>query len=158
MLKKCLCLEMSILLFLVFIGLISCLIYFDFKQRILPDCLTFSLLWIGLLVNPLLGVVSLYSAVLGAVIGYLSLWGVYWLFKLLCGREGLGYGDFKMLAALGAWLGWQALPLLLVIATSGTLLVLLVLKVLRLYPDDPQIPFGVGLGVSGVIGYLLTIF
>jgi len=148
----------SVLLFLIFASFIGCLIYFDFKHRILPDFFTFGLLWSGLLTNPLLGVVSLYSAVLGVAIGYSSLWGVYCVFKFLCNKEGMGYGDFKMLAALGAWLGWQALPLLLVIATSGTLLVLLALKVLRLYPDNPQIPFGVGLGVSGVVVYLLTIF
>ena len=82
----------------------------DFDHKLLPDQITLPLLWGGLLLN-LWGVLApLQDAVVGAIAGYLALWSVYWLFKLATGKEGMGYGDFKLLAALGAWLGWQALP------------------------------------------------
>lgn len=89
----------------------------DFDTQLLPDDITLPLLWAGLLLNISGLFVPLPHAVLGAVFGYLSLWSIYWLFKLATGKEGMGYGDFKLLAALGAWLGWQALPLILLLSS-----------------------------------------
>lgn len=90
----------------------------DFDEQLLPDDITLPLLWAGLLANLFWSpFASLQDAVLGAAFGYLALWSVFWLFKLIMGREGMGYGDFKLLAALGAWLGWQALPLILLLSS-----------------------------------------
>ena len=89
----------------------------DFDTTLLPDDITLPLLWAGLLANLLGLYTSLPSAVVGAMAGYLSLWSVYWAFKLLTGKEGMGYGDFKLLAALGAWLGWKMLPLLILLSS-----------------------------------------
>jgi len=91
----------------------------DFDTQLLPDDITLPLLWIGLLLNSFGTYTDLHSAVLGALFGYLSLWSVYWLFKLATGKEGMGYGDFKLLAALGAWLGWQMLPLIILSSPSS---------------------------------------
>ena len=106
------------------IGRACCLIwallaltFIDFDTQLLPDDITLPLLWAGLLFNLSHTYTDLQSAVIGAVAGYLTLWRVYWLFKLATGKEGMGYGDFKLLAAIGAWLGWQMLPL--VILTSS---------------------------------------
>lgn len=94
----------------------------DLDHQLLPDVITLPLLWLGLLINVSGTFVPLADAVIGAVCGYLVLWAVYWLFRLATGREGMGYGDFKLLAALGAWFGWEALPLVLLIASlSGAL-------------------------------------
>ena len=89
----------------------AALTFIDFDTQLLPDTLTLPLLWAGLLANVLGAApgVSLHDAIVGAIAGYLVLWSVYWLFKIIRGKEGMGYGDFKLLAALGAWLGWQAL-------------------------------------------------
>ena len=85
--------------------------FIDFDTQLLPDSITLPLLWAGLLLNLAGTFVDLGSAVIGAAAGYLALWSVYWLFKLVTGKEGMGFGDFKLLAAIGAWLGWQMLPL-----------------------------------------------
>jgi leader peptidase (prepilin peptidase) / N-methyltransferase len=91
----------------------------DVDHQLLPDDLTLPLLWLGLLLNlwPETRLVSLEAAVLGAVFGYLSLWTVYWLFKLITGKEGMGHGDFKLLALFGAWLGWQSIPLIILMSS-----------------------------------------
>ena len=94
----------------------------DYDHQLLPDDITIPLLWLGLFVNAIdLGLgVSIYDAVIGAIAGYLSLWSFYWLFKLLTGKEGMGYGDFKLLAALGAWMGWQSLlPIIILSSLVG---------------------------------------
>lgn len=92
----------------------------DGQHQLLPDCLTQPLLWVGLLIHSVDHVLPLHDALFGAVAGYLSLWLLYWAFRLSTGREGLGYGDLKLLAALGAWCGWQALPsIVLLAALSG---------------------------------------
>ena len=136
------------LLFIWFLLALTCI---DFDTQLLPDDLTLPLLWLGLLVN-LNGVfVDLASAVAGAMAGYLLLWGVYWLFKLLTGKEGMGYGDFKLLAAIGAWLGWQMLPLVILLsslvgATVGILLILL-----ARHGRNIPIPFGPYLAGGGLI-------
>ncbi len=103
--------------------LVACLValtFIDADAMLLPDAITLPLLWAGLLWSTLGGFVSLPDAVVGAAVGYLSLWSVYWVYKLAFGKEGFGYGDFKLLAALGAWFGWQAiLPVILLSAVVG---------------------------------------
>jgi leader peptidase (prepilin peptidase)/N-methyltransferase len=102
---------------LIFLGILVILTGIDLDTQLLPDHFTLPLLWIGLLANLSGTFAKLPDAVIGAVAGYLVLWSVYWLFKLTTGREGMGYGDFKLLAALGAWFGWQALPMTLLVAS-----------------------------------------
>jgi leader peptidase (prepilin peptidase)/N-methyltransferase len=132
----------------------------DFDTQLLPDDVTLPLLWAGLLFN-LSGVFAdLQSAVLGAVIGYLALWSVYWLFKLVTGKEGMGYGDFKLLAALGAWLGWQMLPLIIILSSLVGAVVGVVLIVVARHGRNVPIPFGPYLAGGGLIalfwGHILT--
>jgi leader peptidase (prepilin peptidase)/N-methyltransferase len=123
----------------------------DFDTQLLPDDITLPLLWTGLLFN-LFGVFTdLPGAVLGAVFGYLVLWGVYWLFKLATGKEGMGYGDFKLLAALGAWLGWQMLPLIILLSSLVGALVGITLIVAVKHGRDIPIPFGPYLAGGGLI-------
>ena len=139
---------------LLFFLYLMALAWIDLYRGLLPDYLTLSLLWLGLLVNPLLHRTSLTSAVWGAVLGYLILWVVYWIFKYLTHKEGLGFGDFKFLAALGAWFGWQALPALLLIASISTIIVLLGLKIFKKYPKNSHIPFGPGLAFAGACFFI----
>jgi leader peptidase (prepilin peptidase)/N-methyltransferase len=124
----------------------------DFDTKYLPDALTLPLLWAGLIVN--LGdggFAPLRDAVYGAIAGYVFLWCVYWLFKLVRGVEGMGYGDFKLLAALGAWLGWQALPqIVLVSALAGAVCGLAATIIGRMRFEEP-LPFGPFLAMGGAI-------
>jgi leader peptidase (prepilin peptidase)/N-methyltransferase len=124
----------------------------DFDTRYLPDSLTLPLLWAGLIVN--LGdtaFVPLHEAVIGAIAGYLFLWCVYWLFRLVRGVEGMGYGDFKLLAALGAWLGWEALPqIVLLSAIAGAIFGLAATGIGKMRFEEP-LPFGPFLAAGGVI-------
>jgi leader peptidase (prepilin peptidase) / N-methyltransferase len=129
------------------------LTFIDFDTQMLPDNLTLPLLWAGLLANVLGAVpsVSLRDAVIGAIAGYLVLWAVYWLFKLIRGKEGMGYGDFKLLAALGAWLGWQMLPLIVLL--SSVVGAAIGISLVAFKGRDHQIPlaFGPYLAIAGVI-------
>lgn len=121
----------------------------DYDTMLLPDQLTLPLLWLGLIVNLSLGYTPLDSAIIGAVAGYLLLWTTYWGFKLITGKEGMGYGDFKLLAALGAWLGWQMLPAILLIASiSGLAWALVQMLMKNMRREDPM-PFGPYLAVAG---------
>lgn len=123
----------------------------DIDTRLLPDSLTQPLLWAGLIVNFGDTFVSLRTAVAGAIAGYAFLWCIYWLFKLVRGIEGMGYGDFKLLAALGAWLGWTALPqIILVSAVSGALVGLVATGFRRMRFEEP-LPFGPFLAAGGVL-------
>ena len=123
----------------------------DFDTQLLPDDITLPLLWAGLLLNLFSVFTDLYSAVLGAVIGYLALWSVYWLFKLVTGKEGMGYGDFKLLAALGAWMGWQLLPLIILMSSLvGAIVGIFLIVALRHGRNIPN-PFGPYLACSGLI-------
>lgn len=142
---------MNAFIIILFLSLVSALIYYDLKWHILPDILVFSLLWLGLLANPFLGWTKLYDAVIGCIIGYLIMLLFYKLYQSCYHQEGLGRGDVKLTAALGAWFGWQSLPLILCIATVGTLLFLLILKLCQRYPQNPQIPLGPGLGLAGMM-------
>jgi len=140
---------------LVFSAFIISLIMIDFDTFLLPDELTLPLVWLGLLFNingDICGGLS--NAVIGAVIGYLILWLIYWLFKLVTKKEGMGYGDFKLLAAIGAWVGWQNLLSVLIISSlTGIVYALLMRLSGRLQPGKP-IPFGPFLGVAGLITLL----
>jgi len=136
---------MVLTFFLVTLALI------DVDTQLLPDNMTLSLLWIGLLFN-LWGVYApLPSAVIGAMAGYLVLWSVYWLFRLATGREGMGYGDFKLLAALGAWFGWQALPAIILLSSVVGAALGIALIVLRRHGREVPIPFGPYLAGAGLL-------
>lgn len=140
---------------LIFLWFLIALTFIDVDTQLLPDKLTLSLLWIGLLVNLLgLGFTSLDDAVLGAVAGYSSLWLVYWTFKLVTGKEGMGYGDFKLLAAIGAWLGWQMLPAVILLSSVAGALIGLVLIVAARRGKDIPMPFGPYLAIAGLISLL----
>jgi leader peptidase (prepilin peptidase)/N-methyltransferase len=102
---------------ILFSWILLILTVIDIDYQLLPDQLTLPLMWLGLLYNSIFEVIPLYDAVWGAAAGYLSLWLVFWAFKLVTGKEGMGYGDFKLLAALGAWLGWQFLPLIILLSS-----------------------------------------
>jgi len=123
----------------------------DFDTKLLPDDITLPLIWAGLLFNLNGGFATLPDALLGAVFGYLALWSVYWLFKLITGKEGMGYGDFKLLAALGAWLGWQLLPLIIILSSLVGAVVGIALIVTVKQGRDIPIPFGPYLAGGGLI-------
>ncbi len=123
----------------------------DLDTQFLPDDITLPLLWLGLLLNLNATFASISSAIIGAVAGYLSLWSVYWGFKLLTGKEGMGYGDFKLLAAIGAWLGWQMLPLVILLSSVVGAAVGLSLIAFTSHGRDKPIPFGPYLAAAGLI-------
>ena len=127
------------------------LTFIDFDTQLLPDNLTLPLLWAGLLAN-LFGVfVSLHDAVIGAIAGYLALWIVYWLFRLIRGKEGMGYGDFKLLGALGAWLGWQMLPLIVLLSSVVGAVIGITLMVFKGRDHNIPLAFGPYLAIAGGI-------
>lgn len=132
----------------------------DFDTQLLPDDITLPLIWTGLLFNLYGAFTTLHDAFLGAVFGYLALWSVYWLFKLITGKEGMGYGDFKLLAALGAWLGWQLLPLIIILSSLVGAVVGIILIVAVKRGREIPIPFGPYLAGGGLIalfwGHTLT--
>ncbi len=126
----------------------------DYDTQLLPDDMTLPLLWAGLIINSFGLVVPLDQALWGAVAGYLSLWSVYWLFKLITGKEGMGHGDFKLLAALGAWLGWMKLPLIVLLSSLAGTIVALILIISKLQERSKPIPFGPYLAIAGFIALL----
>ncbi|MGL5216042.1 MAG: prepilin peptidase [Aeromonas hydrophila] len=130
------------------------LTFIDLDKMLLPDQLTLPLLWGGLLFNLAGGFAPLADAVIGAMAGYLVLWSLYWAFKLLTGKEGMGYGDFKLLAALGAWLGWQALPIVLLLSSLVGAFIGIGLILLRNHHQNKPIPFGPYLAIAGWIALL----
>lgn len=126
----------------------------DVDHQLLPDSIVLPLLWLGLLINLFGLFTTLPDAVWGAVAGYLSLWSVYWLFKLVTGKEGMGYGDFKLLAMLGAWGGWQVLPLTILLSSVfGAVLGTIMLRVQKA-DSGTAIPFGPYLAIAGWIALL----
>jgi len=118
---------------------------------LLPDQLTLALLWLGLLYAVTGGPVPPTAAIIGALVGYLSLWSVYWVFKLITGREGMGYGDFKLFAALGAWLGWQILPVPIILAAVSGALIGIIYQLMVRDARGKPIPFGPFLITGGLI-------
>ena len=129
----------------------------DYDTKTLPDDLTYPLLWLGLLVNLNGTIVPLRDAVIGAMAGYLALWAVYWLFKLATGKEGMGYGDFKLLAALGAWMGWAMLPTIIIMSSVVGAIVGISLIVFAGRDRNNHIPFGPYLAAAGMIALLYGI-
>jgi leader peptidase (prepilin peptidase) / N-methyltransferase len=123
----------------------------DFDTQLLPDQITVPLLWAGLIVNMRGMFVPLQTAVLGAIAGYLSLWAIYWVFKLVRGKEGMGYGDFKLLAALGAWLGWQVLPLIVLLSSVVGAVIGIALIVFKGRDHTVPLAFGPYLAIAGAI-------
>jgi len=122
----------------------------DYDTQLLPDSITLPLLWIGLALNLAGAYADLSSAVIGAMAGYLTLWSVYWLFKLATGKEGMGYGDFKLLAALGAWMGWQMLPVIILLSSIVGAVVGISLIVFSRHGRNTPIPFGPYLAAAGI--------
>ncbi len=136
---------------LLLIWALVALTFIDIDTQLLPDSITLPLVWLGLLFNLDGTFVKLQPAVIGAVAGYLSLWSVYWLFKLVTGKEGMGFGDFKLLAALGAWLGWQMLPAIILLSSVVGAVVGIALIVLSRQGRNVPIPFGPYLAAAGII-------
>lgn len=131
-------------------GLIA-LTWIDARHQLLPDHITLPLLWLGLMVNYFQGAPYFSQAFWGAIVGYMLLWSLYWVFKLLTGKEGMGYGDFKLLAMLGAWLGVTSLPPILLFASvTGALYGMIARLSGRLCAGQPM-PFGPFLAVGGLI-------
>jgi len=146
---------------LAFTWFLIALTMIDFDTQYLPDQLTYPLLWLGLLGSlwhPVWGdgaaPVTPRDSIIGAAAGYLSLWSVYWAFKLLTGKEGMGYGDFKLLAALGAWLGWERLLLIVPLSAGIGAIVGISLIVLRRHERSKPIPFGPFLAAGGWVAML----
>lgn len=136
---------------ILFVWAMIALTGIDFDTQLLPDSITLPLIWLGLLFNLAGTYTSLSSAVIGAVAGYLSLWSVYWAFKLATGKEGMGFGDFKLLAAIGAWLGWQMLPLTILLSSFVGAVVGVALIVLAKRGRNVPIPFGPYLAAAGLL-------
>jgi len=139
---------------MLFVWCMIALTVIDIDTQLLPDSITLPLLWAGLLLNLRGTFVDLQSAVIGAVAGYLILWAVYWVFKLATGKEGMGFGDFKLLAAIGAWLGWKMLPLVILASSLVGAVVGIVLIVLARRGREVPIPFGPYLAGAGLIALL----
>ena len=136
---------------LLLVWMLIALAFIDFDTTLLPDSLTLPLLWLGLLFNLGGHFATLADAVMGAIAGYLVLWSVYWLFKLVTGKEGMGYGDFKLLAALGAWLGWQLLPVTLLLSSVVGAVIGIAMIVLVKHDKRVPIPFGPYLAGGGLV-------
>lgn len=139
---------------LVFSGALIALTVIDLRTQLLPDAITLPLMWLGLLLSFWSLFVDMPSALAGAIAGYLVLWSVYQLFKLVTGKEGMGYGDFKLLAALGAWLGWQSLPMIILLSSVVGAIVGIGLIVLRRQGKEIPIAFGPYLAAAGWIALI----
>ncbi len=139
---------------LLFTWTLIALTVIDIDHQLLPDSLTLPLMWAGLLVNLSGTFAALNDAVIGAAAGYLVLWSVFWLFKAVTGKEGMGYGDFKLLAALGAWMGWQALPLIVILSSLVGAVIGMVGIIIMGRDKNIPIPFGPYLAIAGWIAFL----
>jgi leader peptidase (prepilin peptidase)/N-methyltransferase len=139
---------------LFFLYALVAMTFIDADTQLLPDDLTYPLLWAGLIMNINGTFVPLQDAVIGAAAGYLSLWSIYWAFKLATGKEGMGYGDFKLLAALGAWMGWTMLPTIILLSSVVGAVVGIGLIVFAKHGRNNPIPFGPYLAAAGLIAML----
>jgi leader peptidase (prepilin peptidase) / N-methyltransferase len=139
---------------IIYLWALITLTFIDADTTLLPDDITLPLLWLGLMVNVAGVFTTLQAAVIGAVAGYLALWSVYWAFKLITGKEGMGYGDFKLLAALGAWLGWQMLPLVILLSALVGTVVGVAGMVLHGREKGAKLPFGPYLAAAGLIAII----
>jgi len=140
---------------LIFLWLLMVMSFIDLDTQLLPDELTLPLMWLGLLINLDGTFVPLRDAVIGAAAGYLFLWLVYWMFLAATGKEGIGYGDFKLLAALGAWMGWTMLPLIVLLSSVVGATVGLLMIALKRHHRDSPIPFGPFLATAGLLALLI---
>lgn len=139
---------------LIFTWTLITLSLIDAKTMLLPDNLTIPLMWLGIAVNFQAIFVDLKSSILGAMIGYISLWGLFHLFKLITGKDGMGYGDFKILAAIGAWAGWQVLPFTIFAASLVGAIVGILMMALQSQKESHPIPFGPWLALAGFIAFI----
>ncbi|WP_409296144.1 prepilin peptidase [Pseudomonas sp. KCJK8670] len=144
----------QLLLLLLLTWCLLALSLIDIEHQLLPDVLVLPMLWLGLIANAFHTFVPLSHALWGAIAGYLCLWSVYWVFKLLTGKEGMGYGDFKLLALIGAWGGWQVLPQTLLLSSVLGVLVGLCLLRVRRQSLSTTLPFGPYLAIAGWIALL----
>lgn len=131
------------------------LTFIDFDTQLLPDDITLPLLWLGLLFNLNNGFTDIKSAVIGVIAGYLILWSIYWAFKLVTGKEGMGYGDFKLLAAIGAWFGWQLLPAVILLSSVLGAVIGISLIVFTKRGREIPMPFGPFLAIGGIVALFL---
>ncbi len=138
---------------LVLMWTLIALTMIDIDHQLLPDNITLPLMWLGLLCNYYGLFVDLPSAVIGAMAGYMSLWSVYWLFKLVTGKEGMGFGDFKLLAALGAWMGWQQLPVIILLSSFVGAAFGIAGMLIAKKDKEWRIPFGPYLAIAGAIAF-----
>jgi len=134
----------------VFTFALIALTFIDFDTQLLPDDITLPLLWLGLLFNLNVGFTDLKSAVIGAMAGYLVLWCVFWLFKIIRGKEGMGYGDFKLLAAIGAWFGWKLLPAVILLSSTLGAIIGIALIIVTKRGKEVPMPFGPFLAIGGI--------
>lgn len=139
---------------LIFTWCLIALTMIDVDTQLLPDNITLPLVWMGLIANYFGLFTTLDSAVWGAIAGYLSLWSIYWLFKLVTGKEGMGYGDFKLLAALGAWLGWQMLLQIILLSSLVGAVIGISMILIRGRDKNIPIPFGPYLAIAGWIALM----
>ena len=139
----------------IFTFALIALTFIDFDTQLLPDDITLPLLWLGLLFNLNGGFTDLKSAVVGTIAGYLILWSIYWLFKLVTGKEGMGYGDFKLLAAIGAWFGWQLLPAVILLSSVLGAGIGIGLIVFTKRGREVPMPFGPFLAIGGIAALFL---
>ncbi|NHB92544.1 prepilin peptidase [Photorhabdus cinerea] len=141
---------------LIFVWVLIILSFIDIKIKLLPDIINYPLLWLGLLLNLNQTFVPIEQAVTGAIAGYLILWSLYWLFRIICGKEGLGYGDFKLMAAVSAWLGIGTIPLLMLLSSLfGVIGYLWIWKMRRSY--QAPIAFGPYIAISAIIMIYLNL-
>jgi leader peptidase (prepilin peptidase)/N-methyltransferase len=136
---------------MIFMWCMIALAFIDFDTQLLPDSITLPLVWAGLLLNLAGTFADLGSAVIGAAAGYISLWSVYWAFRIVTGKEGMGFGDFKLLAAIGAWLGWQMLPLVVLASSFVGAIAGISLMLFARHGRNVPIPFGPYLAVAGAV-------
>lgn len=140
---------------LIFTYAMICQALIDWDTQYLLDDITFPLIWLGLLINSQNLFTSLENAVFGAVLGYLSLWSVFWTYKLITGKEGMGHGDFKLLALFGAWMGWQMIPLVILLSSvTGAIIGGSIIFLSKNKSSDKPIPFGPYLAIAGWISLL----
>ena len=139
----------------VFCFALVSLTFIDFDTQLLPDDITLPLLWRGLLFNLNNGFTTLNAAVIGAIAGYMILWSIYWAFKLATGKEGMGYGDFKLLAAIGAWFGWQLLPAVILLSSVLGAIIGISLIIFTKQGRETPMPFGPFLAIGGIAALFL---
>ncbi|MCW8888108.1 MAG: A24 family peptidase, partial [Gammaproteobacteria bacterium] len=126
----------------------------DLDHQLLPDSITLPFLWLGLILSTQNIFIDMQASIIGAAIGYLSLWSIYWVFKIVTGKEGMGYGDFKLLSLFGAWLGWQSLPLIILLSAGVGAVVGISLILFNNHQRQQPIPFGPYLASAGWIAML----